>query len=365
MAATDDARGRVEVIVMNDMFAIGGRQIGPGQPTYIIAEMSANHRQDLEHALRIVRAAKDAGVDAIKIQTYRPDTITLDADNEHFRIRGGGIGEGRTLFDLYGEAFTPWEWQSALQRAAADLGLDFFSTPFDHSAVDFLEGLNVPVYKIASFELVDIPLLKRVAATGKPVIMSTGMASLDEITEAVTALTTHGAAGVALLKCTSAYPAKPESMNLRTIPDMAERFGVPVGLSDHTLGLEVPIAAVALGACIIEKHLTWSRTDPGPDSKFSLEPAEFAALVRAVRTTERALGGISYTLTPDEHATRAFRRSLFVTRDVRAGEALSADAVRSVRPGAGLHPRHLDDVVGRVAARDLAKGTPLSWDMLA
>jgi pseudaminic acid synthase len=364
MAATHET-SHLEVIVMNDRFTIGTRHVGAGHPTYIIAEMSANHRQDFEHALGIMRAASDAGVDAIKIQTYRPDTITLDADNEHFRIRGGGIGEGRTLFDLYGEAYTPWEWQATLQRAAQDLGLDFFSTPFDFTAVDFLEDLKVPVYKIASFELVDVPLLKRVAATGKPVIMSTGMASLDEISEAVAVLATHGTGGIALLKCTSAYPARPESMNLRTIPDMAARFQVPVGLSDHTLGLEVPIAAVALGACIIEKHLTMSRGDPGPDSKFSLEPAEFTELVRAVRTTERALGVVSYTPTSDEHATRAFRRSLFVARDVRAGERLSADAVRSVRPAGGLHPRHLDEVVGRVASRDLAKGTPLTWDMLA
>jgi N-acetylneuraminate synthase len=344
-------------------FRIGRRQVGEGHPTFIVAELSANHGGSLERATRVVEAAAAAGADAIKLQTYTADTLTVDADNEHFRIKGT-LWDGRTLYDLYNEAHLPWEWHAPLQRTAHDLGLEFFSTPFDATAVDFLASLNVPAWKIASFELVDLPLLRKVAATGQPVIMSTGMATREEIAEGVRTLADGGGGALALLKCTSAYPARPEDMHLRTIPDMAAHFGVPVGLSDHTLGIEVPVAAVALGACIIEKHLTLSRADPGPDSAFSLEPEEFKAMVAAVRTAERAAGSVSYEGSAGETASRVFRRSLFVVQDMKAGDRFSSESVRSIRPAAGLHTRHLDEVLGRRAGRDIRKGTPLSWDLI-
>ena len=342
---------------------IGGRSIGSGEPVYVIAEMSANHSHDYQHAVRIVEAAGAAGADAIKLQTYTADTLTIPCANEYFRIKGT-MWDGRTLHDLYQEAFTPWEWHAPLKQVAERLGLDFFSTPFDASAVDFLEQLGVPAYKVASFELVDVPLLRRIAARGKPIIASTGMATLDEIGEAVRTIRESGGRELALLKCTSGYPAAPEEMNLRTIPDLAARFQVPVGLSDHTLGLAVPVAAATVGACIIEKHLTLSRADGGPDAAFSLEPAEFMAMVDAVRTAERALGEVHYGVSPEEEKSRIFRRSLFVVEDVRAGELFTPANVRSIRPGHGLHPRHLDDVLTRRAARDIAKGTPLAWSLV-
>lgn len=325
--------------------------------------MSANHNDDMERAIEILKAAKDAGADAIKVQTYRPDTITIDCDNEYFQIRGT-LWAGRKLYDLYGEAYMPWDWQPRLKKIATDLGLDFFSTPFDDEAVDFLASMDVPAYKVASFENVDLPLLRRVARTCKPVIISTGMATLAEIDEAVRTVHEAGGSQLALLKCTSAYPAPPEEMNLKTIPHLAETFGVPVGLSDHSMDLAVPVAAVTLGACIIEKHLTLSRKVSGPDSAFSLEPHEFKAMVQAVRTTERSLGKVHYGASPHEAKSLAFRRSLFAVRDIRAGEAFTADNVRSIRPGHGLHPRHLDEVIGRYATRDIPRGTPMSWDLV-
>lgn len=343
---------------------IAGREIGNGAPAYVIAELSANHHQRFDDALAIVRAAKDAGADAIKLQTYTADTLTLESDKEYFRIGKGTIWEGRTLHDLYREAFTPWEWQPKLKAAAEELGMHCFSSPFDDTAVDFLETLDVPAYKIASFELVDLPLIERVARTGKPLIMSTGMATRDEIAEAVTAARGAGATEIALLKCTSAYPARFDEMNLRTIPDMSAAFGVPVGLSDHTLGSAVPVAAVALGACIIEKHLTLSRATPGPDSAFSLEPAEFAQMVADVRAAGQALGQPSYEVSENESASRIFRRSLFAVRDVRAGEVFTAENVRSIRPAHGLAPKHLREVLGRIASRDIERGTPLTWDLV-
>jgi N-acetylneuraminate synthase len=349
---------------MKKHIIIHNRPVGPGHPTYIIAEMSANHNQDFEQAVRIVQAAKEAGADAIKLQTYTPDTITIDSDQEHFQIQGT-IWEGRNLYDLYGEAYTPWEWQPKLKQVANDLGLDCFSSPFDHTAVDFLEAMDVPAYKIASFELVDIPLIQKIARTGKPIIMSTGMATLAEIEEAVRTVRAAGAAQLALLKCTSAYPSPPEDMHLRTIPHLSEAFQVPVGLSDHTSGVAVPVAAVALGACIVEKHFTLSRDNPGPDSAFSLEPHEFKAMVEAVRTAEQALGTVRYDVTEREQASRVFRRSLFVVKDIQAGEAFTPEHIRSIRPGYGLHTRHLDEVLGRRAARDIARGTPLEWAMIA
>jgi N-acetylneuraminate synthase len=291
--------------------------------------------------------------------------MTLDVRTPVFQIGKGTLWEGRNLHDLYGEAYTPWEWQPKLKEIAADLGLDCFSTPFDFTAVDFLERMDVPAYKIASFELVDLPLVRRVARTGKPTILSTGMASWEEINEAVGAFRESGSGPLALLKCTSAYPAPPADMNLRTIAHLAETFGVPTGLSDHTLGIAVPVAAVALGACIVEKHLTISRAQPGPDSKFSLEPAEFRAMVDAIRAAEQALGRVSYELSASERASCIFRRSLFVVRDVRANEVFTEENVRSIRPGSGLHPRELGVVLGRRAARGVARGTPLDWKMIA
>ncbi|XOB98438.1 pseudaminic acid synthase [Deinococcota bacterium DY0809b] len=348
----------------NVELSISGRSVGSGQPAYVIAEVSANHNQDLDAAIELVRAAKEAGADAVKVQTYTPDTITLKSDRAPFRISGGTLWDGRVLWDLYREAYMPWDWQPRLKEEAERLGLHFFSTPFDFTAVDFLEELGVPAYKIASFELVDLPLIRRVARTGKPLILSTGMATVSEIEEAVSAAREAGAEQIALLRTNSAYPAPPDEMDLRTIPHMAEMFGVPVGLSDHTLGIAVPVAAVAMGAALIEKHLTLSRSVPGPDSAFSLEPHEFKAMVDAVRTTEKALGGVRYGPTEKEGASRAFRRSLFVVRDIRAGETFTAENVRSIRPAHGLHPRHYEEILGRRAKADIEAGTPLGWDLI-
>lgn len=346
------------------LISINGRLIGVGYPTYIIAEMSANHNQDFNQAVKIIEAAKEAGADAIKLQTYTPDTITIDCRHEYFQIKQGTIWAGRNLYDLYGEAYTPWEWQPKLKEIANDLGLDFFSTPFDHTAVEFLEEMKVPSYKIASFELVDLPLIRRIAQTGKPIIMSTGMASLAEIDEAVRTIREAGGKQLALLKCSSAYPAPPDEMNLRTIPHLAAAFGLPVGLSDHTLGIAVPVAAVALGACIIEKHFTLSREMPGPDSAFSLEPHEFKAMVKAVHTAERALGVVHYGVSEREAKSRLFRRSLFVVQDMKAGEIFTEENVRSIRPGHGLPPKYLNEVLGKQAKQDIARGTPLTWKVL-
>ncbi len=343
---------------------IGKHCIGPNHPTYVIAEMSANHGQNLDSALQIIHAAKDAGADAIKLQTYTPDTITIASDRDEFRVGGGTLWDGRTLHDLYGEAYTPWQWQSRLKEVAEELGMDCFSSAFDPTAVDFLETMNVPAHKVASFELVDIPLIQKMARTRKPLIMSTGMATEEEIDEALQTVRQAGATQIALLKCTSAYPAPPEEMNLRTIPEMARRFGVPVGLSDHTMGIAAPVAAVALGACIIEKHLTLSRSIPGPDSEFSLEPQEFKTMVDAVRVAEKALGHVQFGCGPKEEAGRAFRRSLFVVADVEKGETFTAANVRSIRPGNGLHPRHHGEVLGKTAARQIKRGTPLSWELV-
>jgi pseudaminic acid synthase len=342
---------------------INGRRIGPGQPTYMVAEMSGNHHQDFAQAVKILEAAHRAGADAVKLQTYTPDTLTIPCDNAYFQIQGT-IWEGKTLHDLYGEAYTPWEWQPELQRVANALGLALFSSPFDASAVDFLEDMGVPAYKIASFELVDIPLVRRIGATGKPIIMSTGMATLGEIDEAVRTVRENGCRELVLLKCTSAYPAPLVEMNLRTIPHLAEAFGVPAGLSDHTMSHIVPVAAVTLGACLIEKHFTLSRHVAGPDSAFSQEPDEFAAMVQAVRAVEQALGQVNYDITDKEKTSRVFRRSLFVVQDMEQGEQFTADNVRSIRPGHGLHTRFLDQVLGQRAAVNIPRGTPLSWDLV-
>jgi pseudaminic acid synthase len=347
---------------MTECIEVGGRCVGPGNPVYCIAEVSANHNQDFSQAVQIIYAAKQAGADAVKLQTYTPDTITIASDREEFRIGGGTLWDGRNLHDLYAQAFMPWEWQPKLKQIAEDLGMACFSSAFDPTAVDFLEEINVPAHKIASFELVDIPLIQKMARTGKPLIMSTGMATLEEINEAVQSARAAGATQIALLKCTSAYPALAEEMNLRTIPEMARRFDVPVGLSDHTMGIAAPVAAVALGACIIEKHFTLSRSVPGPDSAFSLEPQEFKAMVEAVRTVERGLGTIHFGPSAGEESGKAFRRSLFVVQDVSEGALFTPDNIRSIRPGYGLHPRHLEEVLGKRAAKEIKRGTPLNWD---
>ncbi len=349
---------------MTGLFKIGSRLIGSGHPVYMVAEVSANHHQDFDQAARLIQAAKDAGADAVKLQTYTPDTITIASDREQFRIGGGTLWDGRTLYELYGEAYTPWEWQPKLKQCASELGLDLFSSAFDASAVDFLEEMSVPAHKVASFELVDIPLIQKMARTGKPLIMSTGMATIEEIDEAVQAARGAGATQIALLKCTSAYPASPDEMNLRTIPELERRFEVPAGLSDHTMGIAVPVAAAALGACIVEKHITLSRSLKGPDSAFSLEPQEFKAMVEAVRTTERALGEIHFGTSAHEESSRVFRRSLFVVDNIKQGETFTARNVRSIRPGHGLHTRHLQQIIGKCASRDVERGTPLSWDLI-
>jgi len=350
------------VVTMN--IQINGRCIGRDQSVYIIAELSANHNQDFEQAVQLIKEAKNAGADAIKLQTYTPDTITIDCDNEYFRIGKGSIWEGKNLYELYKEAYTPWAWQPKLKIIANDLGMDLFSSPFDPVAVDFLEEMDVPAYKVASCELVDIPLIQYIAKTGKPIIMSTGMATLAEIDEAVTEARKAGGREIALLKCTSAYPAIPEEMNLRTIPHMAEAFSTPVGLSDHTLGITVPVAAITLGACIVEKHFTISRTISGPDSIFSLEPHEFKAMVEAIRTAEKALGKVQYKVSQHEIASRVFRRSLFVVQDIKEGDIFTHENVRSIRPGSGIHTRYQDEILGHRAIKAANKGMPLTWDMI-
>lgn len=345
-------------------FQIGHHLVGTGHPAYIIAELSANHNRSFDQAVRIVHAAKEAGVDALKLQTYTADTITIRSDRECFRIKGGTLWDGRTLYDLYNEAFTPWDWQPKLKGLCDELGLDFFSSAFDPTAVDFLERLGVPAHKIASPELVDLPLIQKMARTGKPLILSTGMATVEEIEEAIAAARNAGARQLALLRCTSAYPAPPDEMNLRSIPDMMQRFGLPVGLSDHTPGIAVSVAAVSLGASLIEKHLTISRAEGGPDSAFSLEPQEFKALVESIRSAEKALGFVQYGPSPREINTRAYRRSLFVVRELKKGDVFTSENVRSIRPADGLHPRHLSEVIGRHAAVDIERGTPVTWELV-
>ncbi len=349
---------------MSETIRIGRRVVGAGKPVYIVAELSANHRRSYDEAVKLVRAAKEAGADAVKLQTLTPDTITLKSDRSWFRVGGGTLWDGRTLYDLYDETYMPWEWQPKLKELAQGLGLDLFSSPFDPSAVDFLETMGVPAYKVASFEIVDLPLVERMARTGKPLIISTGMATQREIRDAVEAARKAGAKGIVLLKCNSGYPAPPEEMNLRTIPDMQKRFRLPVGLSDHTLGIAAPVTAVALGACMIEKHFTLSRSVPGPDSAFSLEPAEFNAMVEAVRAAERSIGVARYGPMPAERKSLPFRRSLFVVRDVRKGETFTAENVRSIRPANGLPPKVLKRILGRRAKADIPAGTPLAWDLV-
>lgn len=350
---------------MKQTLSINSRQLGNGQPVLIIAELSANHNGSYEKAEALMLAAKESGAEAVKLQTYTPDTMTLDSNAAPFVIQGGTPWDGKTLHELYQDAYTPWEWHVGLVQKARELGLIFFSTPFDETAVDFLEKLQVPCHKVASFEIVDIPLLKKIASTGKPVIMSTGMASLAEIEEGVNTLRKYGTTDIVLLKCTSSYPAPPEEANLRTIPNMAKAFDCLTGLSDHTMGSAVAVAAVALGACLIEKHFTLARADGGPDSAFSMEPHEFRQMVQDIRIAEKALGRVSYELTENEKKSIVFRRSLFVVEDVKKGELFTEKNVRSIRPGYGMHTRFFTEITGKPAATDIKKGTPLAWDLIA
>ena len=342
---------------------IHGRAIGPDSPPYVVAEMSGNHNGDINRAFALLEAAKASGAHAVKLQTYTADTITIDHGGPGFVIEGGLWG-GRKLHDLYAEAHTPWEWHAPLFERARALGLGIFSSPFDFTAVDLLESLGAPAYKIASFELVDLPLVRRVAETGKPLIMSTGMAHLGEIQEAVAAARESGCRDLILLHCVSGYPSAPEDSNLRTIPHLAQAFGVQTGLSDHTLGVAVSVASVALGATFIEKHFTLKRSDGGPDSAFSLEPDELKSLVEGTHTAWAALGRVSYDLAPSERGNLQFRRSLYVVADMAAGEVFTEANLRSIRPGYGLAPKHLPEVLGKRASRALARGTPLSWGLV-
>ena len=331
--------------------------------TFIIAELSANHGHKIEIAIQTIRAAKRAGADAIKLQTYTADTMTIDCNNKHFKeVLNGSIWEGQSLYELYKEAFTPWEWHEELFRVAKEEGLICFSTPFDKTAVDFLEQFNPPIYKIASFEIQDIPLIEYVASKGRPVIMSTGIAELEDIELAVKTCRDAGNNNIILLKCTSSYPAPIEEANLATIPNFKERFGLEVGLSDHTLGIVAPVVAVSLGARVIEKHFILDKSIGGPDASFSLDEKEFAVMVTAVRQAEKAVGKVTYELTEKVKASRKFSRSLFVVKDIKAGEAFTEENVRSIRPGYGLHPKFLKEVIGKKAKEDLEKGTPLKLE---
>jgi pseudaminic acid synthase len=345
---------------------IAGRRIGRQHPPFVIAEMSGNHNQSLDRALQIVEAAAHSGAHALKLQTYTADTMTLDVQADGFRIEDkGSLWAGASLYKLYQQAYTPWEWHAPLFERARALGMIAFSTPFDESAVDFLEELGAPAYKIASFENTDLPLIRRVARTGKPMIISTGMATAAEVDEAVRAARDSGCKDLVLLKCTSTYPATPENTHVATIPHMRQLFDCQVGLSDHTMGLGASVAAVALGATVIEKHFTLRRADGGVDSTFSLEPEELARLVVEAERAWQSLGHVHYGPTPAERNSLQFRRSLYVVRDLQAGEELTAQNVRAIRPGLGLPPKHLDQVLGLRVKAAVARGTPLSWSLLA
>jgi pseudaminic acid synthase len=348
---------------MTEFVEIAGRKIGPGQEPYIICELSGNHNGKLERALEMIDAAADTGADAIKIQTYTPDTLTIDHDGPDFQI-AGGLWSGRTLYDLYKEAYTPFEWHEALFARARQRNVTLFSTPFDETAADLLEALGAPAYKIASFEAVDLALIAYVARKGKPMIISTGMANLAEIEDAVKTARANGCSGLVLLHCVSAYPAPIEDANILTVPLMADTFGCIVGLSDHTPGSAAAIASVALGGAVIEKHFTLARADGGPDAAFSMEPSEFKALVTDCKNTWRALGRAGFDRPPSERSSLTFRRSLYVVADIARGDRFTAENVRSIRPGYGMAPKHLPDVIGRVAARDLKRGEALTPDMV-
>ena len=349
---------------MNKEINIGKRVISNDSKTYIIAEMSGNHNMDFDRAVKILYAAKESGADAIKIQTYTADTITLDCDDPCFQITQGTLWDGTTLHKLYEKAYTPWEWQPKLKEIAENIGLDFFSSPFDFSSVDFLESMNVPAYKIASFEITDIPLIRKVAKLGKPVIISTGIANLSDIELAVKTCREEGNNNVVLLKCCSAYPTPYEDINLKTMVNLGDTFDCVFGLSDHTMGDAVAIASVAMGARVVEKHLTLCRADGGVDSAFSMEPEEFKNMVEHIRIVEKAIGKVTYDLSPKQAKEKEHSRSLFIAQDVKAGDILNENNMRSVRPWNGLHPKYYEQLLGKRVTRDAKLGTPLSWDLV-
>ncbi|OGH79453.1 MAG: pseudaminic acid synthase [Candidatus Magasanikbacteria bacterium RIFOXYC2_FULL_40_16] len=346
----------------------GNRKIGPGEPCFIIAEMSGNHNHSYEKALKIIDAAVEAGVDAIKIQTYTADTLTIDCDKEYFQVKVNDAWAGNTLYKLYEMAYTPWDWQPKLKKYAEEKGVLLFSTPFDNTAVDFLEDMDISLYKVASFETGDLELLQKIGSTKKPVIMSRGMTGLEELELAIKTLKDAGAPQVAVLHCVSSYPATPEQMNLSIIPDIAKRFEIISGLSDHSMdslgGVVVPLISVALGASIIEKHFTLDRSEGGPDAAFSLEPKEMKQLVKAVRDAEAAIGRPNYEIGKKESENKVFRRSIFVIKDIKAGEELTRENIRVIRPGYGLEPKELPEVLGKKAKQNIERGTPLSWDLI-
>jgi pseudaminic acid synthase len=348
---------------MSNYISIDGQKIGPDYPPYIIAELSANHNGDINRAFRIMEEAKKSGADAIKLQTYTHDTITMDCDSEDFQIHGG-LWDGQTLYELYKGAHMPWEWHKPLFEKAKELGITIFSSPFDFTAVELLEELNAPAYKIASFEVIDLPLIARVAKTGKPMIISTGMATQEEIAEAIQTARDNGCSDLVVLQCVSGYPAPAEQYNLRTIPDIAQRFNVLAGLSDHTIDNATAIAAVALGACLIEKHVTLDRNGGGADDSFSLEPAELKQLCRDSKTAWSSLGKVNYERTEAEKGNVKFRRSLYIVKDIKAGEKFTPENVRSIRPGYGLAPKELENVLGTCTSKDIEKGTPLAFDLI-
>ncbi len=346
---------------MKKKIKIGNRYVGEGERTFLVAEVSANHLQDYGRAEAIIRAAKEAGADAVKLQTYTPDTITLDCDNDYFQITQGTIWDGTTLHKLYEEAYTPWEWQPKLMELANGLGMECFSSPFDATAVDFMREMDMPAYKVASFEINDIPLIRRIARIGKPIIFATGIAYLEDIERALAVCKEEGNEQVILLKCTSTYPSPYEDMNLKVIPHMAETFDCLAGLSDHSMGTAVAVASVALGAKMVEKHLTLSRPDGGPDAAFSMEPEEFRKMAEEIRIVEKALGRVTYELTEKQKKSREDGRSLFVVKDIGKGEIFTEENVRSIRPAFGMHTMYYDEVIGKKARVDIAKGTPLDW----
>lgn len=344
---------------------IANKKVGEGQPTYIIAEMSANHMQQYDRARRIILAAKEAGADAIKLQSYRPDTITINCNGKDFMASKGSLWEGQNLFKLYNEAYMPWEWHSDLFDYAKQIGITIFSSPFDFSAVDLLEELDAPAYKIASLEILDIPLIKKVAKTGKPVIISTGIANISDINRALLTCQEEGNDNVVLLKCVSDYPTKYSDLNLKTIPNMSDTFNCIVGLSDHSMGSAVDIAAVTLGAKMIEKHLTLKREDGGPDGQFSMEPEEFAQMVKDIRNVEQAIGKCTYSLSERQQLSRLKGRSLYVVKDIKEGELFSADNIKSIRPGYGLPTWYYEEIIGKKASQNIKRGTALTWRMVS
>lgn len=346
---------------MDKKIRIGNRYVGEGEKTYIVAEVSANHLQDYNRAEAIIRAAAEAGADAVKLQTYTADTITIDCDNEYFQITQGTIWDGTTLYKLYEEAYTPWEWQPKLKKLAEELGMACFSSPFDATAVDYMHEMDMPAYKVASFEINDIPLIRKIARIGKPVIIATGVAYLEDIERAIGACREEGNEQVILLKCTSTYPSPYEDMNLSVIPHMAQTFDCIAGLSDHSMGCAAAVAGVALGAKMVEKHLTLARADGGPDAAFSMEPAEFKQMVDEIRIAEKAVGRVTYDLTEKQKRSREDCRSLFAVQDIKAGEVFTEENVRSIRPAFGMHPMYYDKVLGQQAKTDITKGTPMDW----